>query len=324
MNIKAIGGSIVFTLKKYSPEILMGVGIVGVVGSTVLACKATLKCEALLDTHNDKMGKVNEALEMANEPVLEGSRSLVDYSQDDAKQDRILITTQTVIGFVKLYGPSVTLMGASIGCILGAHKIMAKRNVALMAAYKVVEQAFNEYRQRVVGELGEAKDAHFHYGTETVANEETVTDEETGKKKKVKTEKEEIVPGIKLSGFARVFEPDKPDQYGGWTGSTQWSPVHDYNLSFLQAKESYFNDMLVSKGFVTMNDVYDELGFLRTDAGMIAGWRYKSARGDNYISFQPAGIDGNWATGKDGDSVILDFNIDGSIFDINAVREEMR
>ena len=78
----------------------------------VLACKATLKCEALLDTHNDKMGKVNEALEMANEPVLEGSRSLVDYSQDDAKQDRILITTQTVIGFVKLYGPSVTLMGA--------------------------------------------------------------------------------------------------------------------------------------------------------------------------------------------------------------------
>jgi hypothetical protein len=57
---------------------------------------------------------------------------------------------------------------------------------------------------------------------------------------------------------------------------------------------------------------------------MIAGWRYKSERGDGYISFRPKGFDGNWACGNDGDPIILDFNIDGCIFDSNIARSEMK
>jgi len=316
MNVKTICGRVGFTLKKYSPEILMGVGITGVLGSTVLACRATLKCEDVLDTHAEKMEKVEKTIELANAGELHE-----EYTVEDAKKDRTVITVQTGLEFIKLYGPAVTLMGASIGCILGAHRIMSKRNVALMAAYKVVEEAFSEYRKRVVEELGEAKDAHFRYGTETVEETETVIDPETGKKKKVKKESEEV-NGVKVSGFSRVFEEDQPDQYGSWTGSTQWSKVHDYNLEFLARKEQYFNDLLKSRTFVTINDVFDELGFPRTEAGMIAGWKYKSERGDGYISFQPRGIDGNWAYGKDGDPIILDFNIDGMIFDSNVARNE--
>ena len=57
-----------------------------------------------------------------------------------------------------------------------------------------------------------------------------------------------------------------------------------------------------------MNDVYDELGFPpRTDAGMIAGWRYKSARGDNYISSSLLALMEIGQLVMDGDSVILDF-----------------
>ena len=243
------------------------------------------------------------------------------YTVEDAKKDRITVKAQTAVQFVKVYGPSVTLMGASIGCILGAYRIMSKRQVALMAAYKVMEEAFSTYRGRVVSELGDVKDAHFMYGTNTVEGTETV--EENGKKKKVKTEREELVPGAKLSGFARMFEEEQPDQHGAWVGSTQWSPVHDYNLSFLQLKEKYFNDKLVVKGFVTVNEVYEELGFPPTEAGMICGWRYKSDRGDGYISFMPRGIDGNWIMGTDGDPVVLDFNIDGVIFDQDFAREEL-
>lgn len=319
-KIQVLANSAKYTVKKYSPEILLGVGIVGIGVSTVLACKATLKVEGVLDIYEGTMEKVDEAVERGELGTLPGNR---EYTLEDAKKDRITIKTQTAIQFVKLYGPSVTLMGASIGCILGAHRIMSKRQVALMAAYKVMEEAFANYRGRVITELGETKDAHFMYGTTTVEEIETITDE-NGKKKKVKNEKEELIPGAKLSGFARIFEEEKPDQMGAWVGSTQFSPVHDYNLSFLASKEQYFNDKLVVKGLVTVNEVYEELGFPPTEAGMICGWRYKSDRGDGYISFQPRGIDGGWAMGTDGDPIILDFNIDGVIFDEQFARKELR
>ena len=315
-KIKMMANTAMFTVKKYSPEILLGIGFVGIGVSTVLACKATLKVEEVLDVYESTMENVDLTLEISAE------RNDDTYTIADAKKDRITIKTQTAVQFVKIYGPSATLMVASMGCILGSYRIMSKRQIALMAAYKVMEEAFTTYRGRVINELGEVKDAHFMYGTDTITDEETVVDE-NGKKKKVKTEKEELIPGAKLSGFARMFAEEQPDQVGAWTGSTQWSPIHDYNLNFLTAKEQHFNDKLVAKGFVTINEVYEELGFAPTEAGMICGWRYKSDRGDGYISFRPRGIDGNWIMGNDGDSVVMDFNIDGVIFDQNYARKEL-
>lgn len=314
-KLQVIAKTAAYTAKKYSPEILLGVGIVGVGISTVLACKATLKVESILDEYEEYKGKIEDGIEL-------NETGQIEYPVEVAKKDIRVLKANTAVQFVKLYGPSVTLMGVSIGCILGAYRIMSKRQVALMAAYKVMEEAFTTYRGRVISELGEVKDAHFMYGTNTITEEETIVDE-NGKKKKITKEKEELVPGAKLSGFARMFEEEKPDQMGGWTGSTQFSPVHDYNLNFLNAKEQHFNDKLVVKGFVTVNEVLEELGFNSTEAGMVCGWRYKSEVGDGRISFRPRGIDGNWAFGNDGDAIVLDFNIDGVIFDQDFARKEL-
>ena len=315
-KIQMITQTIRFTAKKYAPEILLGVGIVGVGVSTVLACKATLQVEGILDEFNDKKEDIQHAIDLHDDGQL-------NYPMEIAAKDTQVLKAQTAFEFVKLYAPSATLMTVSIGCILGAHRIMSKRNVAIMAAYKVMEEAFTTYRGRVIKELGDEKDAHFMYGTETISEESTILDE-NGKKKKITTTREELVTGAKLSGFARRFEPEQPDQVGGWSGSSQWSPLHEYNLSFLHAKEQHFNNQLVVYGFVSMNAVLEELGFQPTEAGMVAGWRYKSDRGDGYISFQPRGIDGNWAMGTDGDSIVLDFNIDGIIFDQNIARKELK
>lgn len=318
-KMEAMVSTVKFFVKKRSPEILLGVGVVGVGVSTVLACRATLKVEAILDTYEETMEKIEDTLVRSESGELVGA----EYYAADAKKDKLTVKTQTVVQFAKVYGPSVTLMSVSIGCILGAHHIMSKRQVALMAAYKVMEEAFSTYRGRVIGELGAVKDGHFMYGTNTISEENTIVGED-GKKKKITTEKEELIPGANLSGFARMFEEEKPDQTGSWVGSTQWSPIHDYNLSFLEAKERYFNDKLTVKGFVTVNEVYEELGFPPTEAGMICGWRYKSERGDGYISLQPRGIDGNWIMGTDGDAVVIDLNIDGVIFDQDFARKELK
>ena len=179
-----------------------------------------------------------------------------------------------------------------------------------MAAYKLLEEAFSNYRKRVAAELGDRADAHFLYGEEMLEGEPRKVIDKEGNE-------QEVSPVLNtLSGFSRFFEADKPDQIGGWAGSTQWCPNHEYNLRFLEAKEQHFNRMLTIKGAVTINDVLSELGFMPTDAGMVCGWKYKSDRGDGYISFRPRGVDGNWAYGQDGDSIILDFNVDGPILEM--------
>jgi len=147
-----------FTMKKYAPEILLGVGIVGVGVSTVLACKATLEIETILDEYQDDKEKIEDGIEMDAEGEI-------TYPIEVANRDLRVLKARTSLEFVKLYGPSVTLMTVSIGCILGSYRIMNKRQVALMAAYKVMEEAFTTYRGRVVKELGGVKDAHFMYGT---------------------------------------------------------------------------------------------------------------------------------------------------------------
>ena len=142
MKLKAIIGAVGFTLKKYSPEILLGLGISGVVGSTVMACSATLKAEEILDYYEAKKERIDDC-------VLVRETSEVEYSISEEKADRRTLACATVGRFVRLYGPSVTLMGVSIGCILASFKIMKSRNVALMAAYKVLEESFSKYRKRV-------------------------------------------------------------------------------------------------------------------------------------------------------------------------------
>jgi len=305
-----------FTAKKFAPEILLGVGIIGASVGTVLACRATLRIESILDDYQETKEQIEYgiALDQAGER---------NYPAEIADKDMNMLKVRTTVDMVALYGPSVTLILVSFGCILGAHHIMTKRQVALMAAYKLVEESFMTYRGRVIKELGAAKDAHFMYGTETVGVDGTFVDAD-GNEQQVVTKHEELVPGAKLSGFARRFEPEQPDQYGGWSGSTQFCKVHDYNVNFLDQKENYFNAKLTAKGFVTVNEVYDELGFNPTEAGMICGWRYKSEQGDGRISFRPRGIDGNWVMGDDGDSIILDFNIDGVIFDQEYARKELK
>lgn len=285
-------------LKKYSPEILMGVGIVGIIGSTVMACKATLKVEEVVDEAKETLDKIHKAHD--DENITEEI-----YSEQDYKKDLVITYTQTGVKFIKLYGPAVTLGAASIGCLLGAHGILKKRNVALMAAYKAVEQSFGDYRQRVREELGEEKDRRYHLGLK----EETVTEETVdanGKKKKVKKTVEVVDPN-KISQYARFFDDS----------SSQWSNVPEHNLVFLKAQQNFANDLLNSRGHVFLNEVYDMLGIPRSSAGAIVGW--VKGEGDDFVDFGIFNRDDekvrDFVNGYE-TNIMLDFNVTGVIYDL--------
>ena len=200
-------------VQKVSPELLFGIGIVGVVGSTVLACRATLKMESVMDEAKEK---------------LDTARTLehTDYSDRDRQRDIALIKFQTSVKIVKLYGPAIVVGGAAIAALTSSHNILSRRNAALTAAFTALEKGFRQYRARVVEKYGEEEDRDLRYGTQKVQ----IVDPKTKKKKTVTRVSPEGVPSI----YARFF-----DDY-----STSWDKDPEINRFFLQSQQNYANDLL--------------------------------------------------------------------------------
>lgn len=293
-------------LKKYSPEILTVAGVIGTVGSTVLACKATLKVEDILDEAKKKSNLINA--------VHDGEIEVdAEYTDKDYSKDLLVNRTQTAVKLIKLYGPAITLGALSITAILGGQHILRKRNVAVMAAYKLCEESFNNYRSRVKDELGEEKDRQFYYGI----TEETVKEKVKSKDGKTKTvtKKVEKTPDHLCSQYARFFDEANPN----------WDKSPEQNMYFLKMVQNQMNDKLQARGHVFLNEVYDALGFDRSEAGQFVGWirnRDNTAMeaSDGYIDFNI--FDGkNYAkrafVNGDERSILLDFNVDdGMIYDL--------
>ena len=284
-------------VQKASPTLLFGAGIVGVVGSTVLACRATLKMDSVL---SEAKGKLNTAKTLEH----------AEYSERDRQKDITLIKFQTGVKIVRLYGPAIVVGGAAIAALTSSHNILTKRNAALTAAYSALAKGFAEYRARVVEKYGEEEDRDLRYGTQKVQ----IVDPET-KKKKTVTRVGEGVPSI----YARFF-----DDY-----SDSWSKDPEVNFFFLRSQQNYANDLLLSRGHVFLNEVYDMIGIPRSKAGAIVGWLYKDNNTtDNFIDFGVFDKDKqqvrDFVNGLEG-AILLDFNVDGVIYDqIDSLPEELQ
>lgn len=288
--------------KKHSPEIMVVAGVVGVVTSTVMACKATTKVNDILEETKKQVDDVHNVLESENVPVEE-------YTNEDAKKDLAIIYTQTGVKLIKLYGPAVLVGALSITGILASHHILKKRNVALTAAYATIDRSFKEYRGRVVERFGKELDRELRYNIKAQEIEEVTVDKdgkETVEKKTIN-----VVDPNMYSDYARIFD----------NGSTGWTKDPEYNLMFLKSQQNYANDKLKAQGYLFLNDVYDMLGIPRTKAGQIVGWVYDpdNTVGDNFVDFGIYDIYNekacDFVNGRER-SIVLDFNVDGNILDL--------
>jgi len=287
--------------RKNSPTILFGAGIISMVGSTVLACRATLKLEDVLESVEEDMAKAEKAKAMVDSVnVPEGTA----YTDREMRQDQVVIYVRGVAKVVKLYAPAAILGGIGIVCLTKSHKILQDRNAALTAAYVAIDSAFKQYRARVVDRYGEETDRELRYESEEV----TVIDEETGKA----FDTVRAIPGDH-SGYARWFDE---------TNNNFHSPPHDnVNWVFLRGQQNWANDMLRARGHLFLNEVYSMVGLTHTTPGAIVGWIYKreNESGDNYVDFgcwdQKDGATIEFFNGRDG-AILLDFNVDGPVWDL--------
>ena len=105
-----------------------------------------------------------------------------------------------------------------------------------------------------------------------------------------------------ISKYVKIFGP----------GLNKWKPDLVANIQFLNELQCYFNVILKTKGFVFLNDVYEELDIPKTRAGQCAGWVYDSTNpDDNFIDFVTSGV--KYVNGEY--AIILDFNVNEDILD---------
>lgn len=304
-----LANKLAFKAKKHSPEILIAVGAVSIVTGTVHACKATLKMQDVLETTSDNLEKIH-GLENGTLKVKEGET----YTEEDARKDKTTVYIQTAVKAVKLYGPSIVLIGGGLGCMIGSHIIMRRRYGAAVAAYSAVTTAFNEYKARVKERFGEQTQYELEHG---VKAEEVETTDENGNKKK---ETFYVTDKMIKHPYSVIFDESNPN----------WERDSGYNLIFIKNAEDAANRKLRRKGYLFLNDVYDMLGVSNTYIGQFAGWVWDPADPsiDSRVDF---GLYDDYNPQKvaflQGDeySVVLDFNCDGNIIDkIEGIEKRRR
>lgn len=289
-------------LKKHTPEILMAGGIAGAVGSTVLACRATLRLnDALEDTRND-LAELHRCQEAGKN--VHGK----EYTQKDAAHDKVILYLQAGLKVGRLYAPAALLGGLSLAGMIGSNTLLRKRAVALTAAYAAVDKGFREYRSRVTERYGAEVDHELRYGIRTEKVEKTVTDEK-GRAKKTK-ETVAVSQQDFRNEYGRLFRREDSRAYDEDT---------ELNEFFLRSQQTWANNRLIAQGHLFLNEVYEALGFDHTPAGAVVGWIYDpdnpAAPGDNMVDFGMTKVLRCNAYGDMEEVVALDFNVDGIIYD---------
>lgn len=190
---------------------------------------------------------------------------------------------------MKAYAVPAAFGAASVALTVGGHKVLTKENAALASAYIALDKSFKAYKEKMPL-------------PQTISSEETKENDDFA-------EIEPFVPednGL-ISPYARMFD------------CTNWNYAHNspaLTINFIRSVEKWVNDQLHSKGYMFLNDVYEQLGMERSEAGQYMGWVDNGELGNSHISF---GID--WENSPSVKAflhgkincLMLDFNVDGPI-----------
>lgn len=289
-----------YQVKKHSPEILMVAGIAGTIVGTVLACKATTKVSEIIEEKNKNVEDVHTCLE----------DNTKEYTEEDSKKDLTIIYAQTGVKLFKLYAPAIGVMTLSFASIIAGHKVLKKRNVAIAAAYAVIDKSFKQYRKNVIEEFGEGVDQQMRFGLKSKEIKKKDKDGKTVKETEYYIDPD-ANPLDNISEYARFFD----------AASEHFAKDPEYNMMYLRRQQDYANEMLKSRGHLFLNEVYDLLDIPRSKAGQVVGWVYDkngNTKGDNYVDFGLYRNDQGTRRFVNGleYNILLDFNVDGVIYDI--------
>lgn len=233
-NVAKMWKDLKFVINKHSPEILTGIGIAGMISTTILAVRATPKALELIEDEKRRQNR-----EIVKEACRDG--------HDCCPQITKLKPLEVVKVAWKPYIPAAVTGVASVGCLIGASSVSARRNAALAAAYNLSQTALTEYKDKVVEVIGEKK--------EKAIKDEIAKDKI--EKNPVK-QSDIIITGKGKTRFLDVFSGQR----------------FESDIEVIKKAENIINRKLISDMYASLNDFYDLIGpeLEQTRLGEDLGW----------------------------------------------------
>ncbi len=216
MDIRKVYDNVKGKLSDNAPEILIGFGLAGMLTSTVLAVKATPKAIKIIEEEEDYL-------------------------------NRDLKPIEKVKLVWKPYVPAALGYLVSAGCIVGANSVNAKRHAVAMGAYKMTEQAFNTYKNKVVEVIGEEKEREIA---------DRAHREEMNKPRQTTYPASEVIYG---TGVCLCYDPISGRYFNA-------------DMDKIRRVENELNYRLMKENMVSLNEFYHELGLDCTEMGFKQGW----------------------------------------------------
>lgn len=218
---KILNPKITHFFKTNGSSILTGMGIVGVIMTSVDAIKSTPKA----------MKRLEEA---------------------EKEKGEELTKMETIVNATPAYVGTLIFCGATISCILGANILSKKQQAALISAYSLINNSYNEYKNKVKELYGQ--DTHDNI-MNSIAQEKASASN---------------IEGVGLFDVCRLEEDDDDtprlfyDEFA--------DRYFESSLSKVIAAEYHFNRNFLINGVVCLNELYDFLGIAPTENGDLLGW----------------------------------------------------
>lgn len=235
-NLSQMAKSAWVGLQKRSPEILTGIGIAGMITTTVLAVRATPK--ALILIEEEKRRRKQELLDEVEENDSENCTQI-----EKLKPVELVRTTWTC------YIPAAVTGVLSIACLIGASSVNVRQRTALATAYSLSESVMKEYREKVIETIGTKKEQEVR---DSIAKDKLKQDPVVNK--------EVIITG---RGETLCYD-------------TMTSRYFKCDIERLRKVENELNKRLISEMYISLNDFYYEIGLRPTDLGDDLGWNIET------------------------------------------------
>lgn len=217
---------------KHAPALLVGVGVVSIVSTAILAIKATPKAVEVLDK-----GKRDLDLVENLDP---------EYHEDEEKKREIWeIRKRMCKQFAKIYWKTAANAAVGVTAIIFAYKTQQKRTLAISAAYALASQ-----------ELIDWKEAARELKIMKKGDEQKIRDNLV-KKKVERSEKS------RAAGQNVIFTGSGDDLFlDEWSGQVFKSSVVE-----VEKAVNAWNAQMLNEDEVTLNDLYYLLGIPEVPAG---------------------------------------------------------
>lgn len=235
-NLEKIFRPIAKQVSKYGPEIAVGVGIAGMITTTILAVKATPKSLRLIEAEKKRR-----------------NHEIKEEAKESGKDTVGLIDRLSILDTVKVawkpYIPAMISGALSIGCIVGASTVHVKRNAALATAYQLAANTLSDYKEKVIETIGEEREREVQ--------------------KKVDAKKVERINSTEPS-FVRKGKPLCIEPISGRPFEMD---LEDVKAAINRLNYRLTGGM---EECISLSEWYDEIGLKHTDVSDYMGWNIYS------------------------------------------------